>query len=221
MTAREFQENFEFAASFRNELKGIAIPSNKINYFLNEAQSVYVDKRLKNIRNKIEGKQKDIDELKEIVVRDTVLTINGAASTSDRSVYTLPTNYVYLLNDRSVISRCNTEKEYDNRLTPLEDLHTILEYSHTTTKYNDPVSALSENSLYIYRTNDFTISEVRIDYIREYASIDVINGVTSELNPNVHREIVQMAINIFLENIGSGRFTTSVEKGVLVTEQTK
>lgn len=221
MTAREFQENFEFAASFYNDLKDISIKSNGVNYFLNEGQNVYINKRLENIRNKIEGKQKDIDELKEIIVRDVPLVIDVPASTSSRNVYTLPSDYLYLINDRSTVSRCNTLKEYDNRLTPLENLHTILDYSHTTTKYNDPVSALSGNSLYIYKTNDFTISTVNIDYVRDYNDIDVINNVTSELNDNVHREIIQMAINIFLENVQSGRFNTNVQKSSLVTEQIK
>lgn len=155
MTAREFQKEFETAASFIDELKGIRIISDDVNYFLNEGQHVYVNKRLENITNKLEGKQKDIDEIKDIVVRDTTLVLNAGLSTSTKRVYDIPSDYLFLINDRSTTSHCNISKEYSNRLTPLENLHTILNYKYTSTKYNDPVSALSGDTLYIYIDNTF------------------------------------------------------------------
>lgn len=220
MTAREFQEEFEYAASFYDDLKPIRINSRGVNYFLREGQKVFVDKRLQNLRNKIERKQKDIDEIRSIMVRNTSLALNGALSTTTYNVYDLPADYLFLLNDRSITSKCNASKEYDNRLTPLEDLYTILDYSHTTSKYNDPVSNLSGNNLYIYKDDSFTIDTVNIDYIRTYNQIDVVNNVTSELDSNVHKEVIQLAISIFLENVQSGRFKSNFDKNI-VTEQIK
>jgi hypothetical protein len=220
MTGRDFQKEFELAASTFNELKDINKTSYVINYFLNEAQNVYINKRLMNLRNKVEGKQKDIDEIRSIVVRNASLVVNLPLSTSSYNVYSLPSDYLFLLNDRSITSRCNKTNEYENRLSPLENLHTILKYKYTSTKYNDPVSALSDNSLYIYKNDTFTIDDAKIDYVRKYNQIDVINNVTSELDENVHKEIVQLAMNIFLENVQSGRFKSNFEKNV-VTEQVK
>lgn len=220
MTARQFQEEFETAASFIDELKDIRIISKDVNYFLNEGQHSYVSKRLNNIRNKVENKQKDIDELRSIVVVNTAPVLNAGLSTSSYNVYDLPSGYLYLLNSRSLTSKCDNSREYENRLTPLENLHKILNYKYTATKYNDPVSTLSGDNLYIYKNDSFTVDTVYMDYVRKYNNIDVIGDVTSELEENVHKDIVQLAVNIFLENVQSGRFRTNIEKNIL-TEQIK
>ena len=216
MTTREFQKEFETAASFIDTLKDIRIVTEDISYFLNDSQHVYVNKRLQNLKNNIEGSQKEIDELRELVVRNTVLTLSS--STTAYNVYALPENYLYLLNDRTSTIKCTVTAEYPNRLTKLEDLHTLLNYKYTKTKFNDPISNISGNNLYIYKDSSFTIDTVSIDYIRTFSSINLLTGVTSELNANVHKDIVQLAVLTFLESIQSNRFNSNINKNV-ITQQ--
>ena len=220
MTGRQLQREFEMSASTFNEFKPFSFKGNEINYFLNEAQNVCVNKRLEQISNKTEDKQKSINELTDITVKDITLVKDVGSSTTERDVYDFPNGYLYLINDRSNTLFCGATKFYDNRLTKLENLYKILEHKYSSTIYKSPVSAISSNKLYIYKDGNFTISGVTIDYIRTYTDIDVIADTTSELNPNIHKEIVQLAVAIALENISSGRFQSNVSKNI-ITEQIK
>lgn len=222
MTAREFQVQFETAASFIDKVKNgdIRIDAFDINYFLNEGYDSFVNKRLENLKNKIEGKQRDIDKIKNLEVVNTALTKDGALSTANYSVYTLPTNYRYLLNDRTITTYCSSTGTYPNRLSPYGEVYNMMEYTHTKSKYNSPISTLNNNKLYIHNTSDFTISGCYIDYIKNPTPIDVTNNVTCELDSSVHKEILNLAVNIFLEAIQSDRFKTNIEKNI-ISEQIK
>jgi len=220
MTGRQLQREFEMSASTFNEFKPFSFKGNEISYFLNESQSIYINKRLEHIKNKTENKQKSIDELSAITVKDTALVKDVPNSTTERDVYDFPSDYLYLINDRSNTVFCGTTKFYDNRLTKLEILYKILEHKYSSTIYKSPVSAITNNKLYIYNDGNFTVSGVTIDYVKDYTEIDVIADTTSDLDPNVHKELVQLAVTIALENIQSGRFQSNVSKNI-ITEQIK
>lgn len=231
MTAREMHIEFETSLGLVDSLKinDFNLTTVNIEYFLNEAQHVFVNQRLSNIKENLNSKQKDLDDLAAIYVKDTTLVIDSVATALDtsRNVYTLPTSpdYLFLINSRSTTSFCGNSNEYENRITTHEDLYKILKYKYTSTIYNSPVATIDDTNLYIYLSagvSTFTVTTAKIDYIRTYANIDITNStpVDCELNANVHKEIVQLAVTLFLESINSDRLQTNVNKNML-TEQIK
>lgn len=219
MTGREMQKEFEQSSAYIDEIKkgDINLISDDVNFFLNEAQHTYINIRLNNIKKSIKSNQKSIDEIRAIVIKGSALVLDAGLSTPERNVYDLPVDYNYLISDYTNTTYCGTARNYQNRLVNSENLQEILIGTHTKPKYNSPISELIGNKLYVYIDYDltFTINSVIIDYVKTWVNIDVTEDVTSELDPNVHKDIVQLAVNLFLESIQSGRFRTNTEKNIL------
>lgn len=222
MTAREFQKEFERAASYHDKLKDIRIKSTDVNYFLNEGQDTFIQRKLNAVKDGIKTSQRALDEIRDIIIRGYELTLDETEPVpTEYNRYNLPNNYLYLISDRTVSTYCSKTYKAQNRLYSTEKLNEILNGTHTQSHYKSPVSELAQNVLYVHLNDNlsFTINKVIIDYVKTYQKIDVMNDVTSELNDSVHRDIVQLAVNIFLEAVESRRFTTNLEKNITTTEQ--
>ncbi len=224
MTPRQFQIEFERSASYIDEVKNdsIRIISDDVNYYLNEALHVFVTNKLKveQGRSGLKRSQRELDEIRELVVKNTVLSKDNALSTTSYSVYTLPTDYLFLLGSSTITTHCEVQNTYSNRMYGTDKLGEILSDTHYGTKYNSPVADLASNKLYIYRNSSFTIDSVLLDYVKDYTRIDVINDENTELNESTHKDIVQLAVTIFQNSISSGKFRETVEKNIL-TKQIK
>jgi hypothetical protein len=222
MTTREMQRNFEQSAMFVDKLKDIRIVSQDVQHFLNESQRNFVNTRLKNIKSQgIKRSQRELDELRTIYVKNSGLTLDSGSSTTYEKYYTLPSNYLFLISDRSNISYCNSEyTNTQNRLYSSELIGEILRSTHTRSHYKSPVSELINNQLIVYLDYNlsFTINSVNIDYIRKYSEINLFNGTTSELDDSTHNDIVEGAVNLFLEAVESRRFRTNTEKNAISTQ---
>ncbi len=222
MTAREMQKEFEQSADFIDAVNklDLRIISDDVEFFLNEAQHVFINTRLKNFKKQIDNKQKDLDEIRTLIVKNTQLVLDAGSSTDEIRVYDLPSDYVFLISDYSFTTYCNKLRRYQNRLLSSEDLQEALHGTHTKPKFNSPVSEIVGSKLQVYRDFDltFTINNVNIDYIKTWNSISINTPTNSELDSNTHKDIVQLAVNIFLEAVQSGRFTSNVDKNI-ITEQ--
>lgn len=224
MTPRQMQIAFEKSATYVNEVKegSIRIDSDHVNYYLNQGGRVIFNKKLNNATKEtsdgIKVSQRELDEVKNLIIKNQTLIKDNSLTTSEYDVYTLPDNYYFMIADKTTTSHFTVEKIYQNRMYSSERIHEVLEDTHYGTKYNSPVSELANNKLYIYKKSNFTISNVKIDYIKDFTEVNVITDQAMTLDESLHEEVVQMAITIFLENINSGRFRTSIEKNT-ITEQ--
>lgn len=222
MTARQMQKEFEQSASYIDDVRkgNISLITDDVQFFLNEAQNSYINTRLNNIKKSIGNKQKQLDEIRTLIVKSASLSEQLSLSSNTAKVYNLPSNYHYLIADKTTTGYCGQTRIYQNRLMSSENIQEALHGTHTKPKYNSPISELYGNYIKIYRDFEltFTINDVNIDYVRDWASINLFNNITSELDEGCHKDIVQLAVNIFLEAIESGRFKTNVEKNI-ITEQ--
>ena len=223
MTARELQRQFETFASYNDVLSNIRINSNVVNIFLNEGQDAFIIERLDAYKKDIKSNQRVLDSIRPLIVKNKVLDLNNTKSTSDYKVFNLPSDYLYLIGDKSETEYCNKTYKNQNRLYSSEEINDILKDSHAQSHYESPVSEIENNYLYVHLNKyfDFTIKSVNIDYIKKYEKIDVLNDKTSVLDDSFHRDVVQLAITIFLESVQSNRFRTNVEKNMIVTSQIK
>jgi hypothetical protein len=220
MTTTEFIKEFQQQAAFIDKFKSIRILTDDIQYFLNEGQDVIIKRKLTSFSDTLKKGQRNLDEIRTIIVGNTVLIKDNGLSTTQKYVWDLPDNYLFLISDKSETSYCNTTFNVQNRLYSSENILDIVNGFHSKPSYKSPISEIIGNKLYVYRDNNLTfdITSVNIDYIRVYDRINLTDGTTSELDQSVHRDIVSLAVNIFLEAVESGRFQTITQKNN-ITEQ--
>lgn len=71
----------------------------------------------------------------------------------------------------------------------------------TRSRSNSPHTARSGNYLWIYNGENFIVTAVLLDYIRKPRTISLALNQTCELDPTVHSEVVERAIEILKLNI--------------------
>lgn len=220
MTTTEFIKEFQQQASFIDKLKPIRVLTDDIQYFLNEGQDTFIKRKLNSFKDTVKRGQRNLDEIRSLMVGNVSLIKDNGLSTTKKYVWDLPNDYLFLIGDKSETSFCNAVYEVQNRLYSSENILDIVNGFHTKPSYKSPVSEIIGSKLYVYRDNElsFDITDVKIDYIKDYDRINLRDGTTSELDDSVHRDIVSLAINIFLEAVESRRFQTVTEKNT-ITEQ--
>lgn len=227
MTPRQFQKEFERSLGILDNFSMNKIISEDINYYLNEAQTVYVNKMLEGIRTSPKDSQRNLDKIRNIILKNTALVLDTVLTPDAQTrirVYDLPNDYYYLLSDRCSTTFCGTTYEYiQNRLCISENIGDLLHDTFNKPSYDSPISELFGNKLYVHRDFNltFTINSVNIDYVKKFNEINVLDNDTGicELDESTHKEIVQLAVNILAEK-EPNRFRSITEKNML-TEQIK
>jgi hypothetical protein len=138
---------------------------------------------------------------------------------------TLPSNYLYLINHRCVTYVKYPEiiwtlNENTNRREPeaaaklhsrggnftqLSDIFTVLDDPFNTTGATSVVTTISGNDIVAYTDKTFVVKEIIIDYIRVPKKLslntnDNVTTTTSELPEHLHKEIIELAVDLFLQN---------------------
>ncbi len=142
--------------------------------------------------------QTDLDHLRFLKVIDTQIPLINSEGD-------LPTNYRNLLNDRSEILNCGVLTKVPNRLTGDEDLYKILQNPFTKPRKRDsgPVSRIFNNRIRVY-TDNFTVSNVYIDYIRKPIKLLELGATMGYYAPTFndydYLEFPEEALKIILDN---------------------
>jgi len=210
MTTREMQEKVERVTNTLDIPPDKMLSSDILSY-LNDAQDKYISEVFKRY---YENKQEKLDSLRTLIIKDTEVTI-GDVPANKYMEGDLPADYRYLINDRSTTVFCGETKVYANRLTKSEKLYNILGFSFSKTAYDSPVSLVHGNKIRVYY-DDFTISELYIDYIREPKEISGTQDC--ELPESIHQEIVKMAINAIIEVFAPERLQAKLVQDATVKQ---
>lgn len=137
----------------------------------------------------------------------------------------LPLNYLYLINHRCVTydkypqltwilneaterrepeasARLNIKGSYFSQLS---DIYKVLDDPFNTTSATGVVTTISGNDIIAYTDKTFVVKEIIIDYIRvpkklSLSTNDGNNTTTSELPEHLHKEIIELAVDLFLQN---------------------
>lgn len=86
------------------------------------------------------------------------------------------------------------EKEVPNRLTKTEDIYEIIRGAFTRPKKESPVSAMENYRVVVYHNGNFILGKILIDYIRTPRNVSLSLGINSELNPNIHEELIEQVV---------------------------
>jgi hypothetical protein len=151
----------------------------ELDYFWNEGTNKLIELAFPddfniNPNEKYQMIQASLDDLRVLEVLNYSPTVTNATLGGYLTSYiTLPTNYRHLLNDNTLLKKvgCETNTQSPNRLSKSEDIYNILETSVFKTSVKSPVSRISDNKLYVYKTykgiKQFDVEGIIIDYLKK------------------------------------------------------
>lgn len=138
---------------------------------------------------------------------------------------TLPSNYLYLISQRCTtyhksptisytVNEATGRREPEGsaklfsrggNYTQLSDLQKVLDDPFNTTKATSVVVTISGNDIIAYTDKTFVVKEIAIDYIRVPKKLSLTkndgdNTTTSELPKHLMKEMIELAVDLFLQN---------------------
>lgn len=109
-------------------------------------------------------------------------------------------------------------KYYDNRLMASDNISGLNSTEFYKSSFYSPISELSQGILYIYRGDNFTVSNVGISYIKKPTPISISLNTKSDIPEEFHYQIVDLAVEYIkgtLENFqGWQQKTADIDKRV-------
>lgn len=203
----------------------------QVDYFLNEASVRFVKTRYSGnneFKMGFEEIQKRTEDLKTLVftefpVVSSVLTetnifqANLSSLYIDESLTNLSIKeYWFFIRCRARVITSGCTPTYNKVLLyQHDDLDDVLEDPFKRPSINELVGYFESSNLYIVCPNNVTIDKVKLTYIKK--PVTVVYGtqypspmldVDFDLPEHTHKEIIQLAVVIALENIESKRLET-------------
>lgn len=89
----------------------------------------------------------------------------------------------------------------------------------TSPKKYEPFFTVSNEILWIYYAEDSIVTNVYVDYIRKPKKISLVLNRTSELDPSVHEQIVNRAVEILKKNIQDPSLQGDVQYNEITTRK--
>jgi len=242
MTIEQFHREFKV---FFDKADSAAYPEfldGEIDIYLNEAQERIVKQRYgkNNIyRSGFEEIQKRTEDLKELVeTRFCTVTSETAYQYIGDNVFradiqslfvdaglTQPATEEYQFYLKSIAQTCD-----DNdccswsrvKLVQHDDISTVAEDPFNKPKKNRPIIFFESGDIFVWTADGNTIDGFQVTFIKRPATMDIgtYGGAVTEceLSEHLHKELLQEAIQIALENIGSPRTQTQGPLNVQTSE---
>lgn len=99
-----------------------------------------------------------------------------------------------IIMQRTLTKHSGTGIWRSNRLSPSEVISSLNQSSFYKSSHFSPVSELEGSNLNIYRDGSFTVSGVKVSYIRKPQPISLSLGTDCELSPTYHQQICDLAV---------------------------
>lgn len=203
----------------------------EIRFWLDEGADRFLKQRYErnNVKRKgFEESQKRIDDIR-LAVKTAIVS---ATASSDYTGFAfnvvLPVDYRYLLKTQVNVSDldCNVVTK-TNWTTPKQvqqdDIHVLLDDPFNEPIYSEPLFTVEGDHLVFFTDGVFTVNSARITYIKLFKKLQpglpdtlatyVSNPTTTEyaeLASDTHKEIVDIAVKLVLENIESQRYQSNM-----------
>jgi hypothetical protein len=153
-------------------------------------------------------------------VNDVSYTMSHAGGTTGavavtNLAYTKPDVATYTANTEITLSPVSFRH--------IEPDHTLVQKLYlnrfTGPKKNEPFYSISKDFLWVYYAEDSIVTNVYIDYIRKPKKISLLLNRTSELDPSVHEQIVDRAVEILKKNIQDPSLPGDVQHNEITTRK--
>lgn len=225
MTSIEMVREFRI---FVDKVDSQSVPDfeiEEIYIFLNEAQERYIKTHygLNNIYQKsFEASQKRTDDLSNLVVtRFTAINlVSYEVNTYEAKLDTLYTNeamdiastdtYMFFIRGRARHNSVTCGTMYINPfMSEQDDLENAKLDPFKRPDLENSLSYFEHGNIYIITDGTYTIDKYKLTFIRRPLAISASQNC--ELKAHTHKEIVQLAVQIALENIESPRLGTDTQ----------
>lgn len=232
MTIAEAHNEFRQAC---DRLDSSSLPDllvEQVDYLLNEAIVRYVKTRYSgnnDFKMGFEEIQKRTEDLKTLVFTEfptisSVLTETNIFKANLSSLYTdealtVPSTkeYWFFVRCRARVVKNSCVSTYNKVLLyQHDDLDDVMEDPFKRPSINELVGYYESGNLYIVCPSNVTIDKVKLTYIKKPVSViygtqypTPVLDVDFDLPEHTHKEIIQLAVVIALENIESKRLETA------------
>jgi hypothetical protein len=226
MTALQMRD--EFLVGF-DKVASFAAPGftdEEISLFLSEAQEQFVKTRYHGKGNKYqEGFEETEKRRKDLawVTRQTTATVSSDQTdkiSTNGTLYELPENFWLTVaewvetSDGCGHSKKIVPKTLDQFFADSPNPFKKPSKDEIWRLESTPFTDLTRHELVTDATYD--VNAYKLRYIKTLTDINISSGITSELHPMVHREVVKMAVTIALENQQEPRTQSQAQMGAQV-----
>ena len=184
-------------------------------YFINAAQELYVKTKFKeaklNEQLTFENKLRNLEDLATLIsYHDGSFISVHTGRYNGKAGYTAPpSDYMFYIHSMTTVSRTNEDNiRYagilvENVLAEHDSLSRFLTTGHNKPFFDKPIIIIgdSDNNVNIfidYYTDVMT--SIDLTYLKAPAILTIAGGVC-ELPEHTHRDIIDIAINLFLQSI--------------------
>lgn len=177
-----------------------------------------------------EQSQKRYDDLRSLVKKDESLTLTTVTmNVGQRGMFvdrgTLPNDYNYLISIRCEVQYARTGVEYTvvaNKrvidgvegtdykewitkadIVQSDDIYTLLKDPFNTTSPSEPIADMHSNGIDVYTDDKFIVSKIIINYLKNPVTVSLSTSTDCDLPEHTHDEIVDMAAELMLSDIGA------------------
>ena len=241
MTTVQLHREFKIALDKADSSAFPELRDVEIDIYLNTAQEKFIKTRygLNNIyKQGFEQIQKRTDDLKGLVKTKFVglnpsnvyslAGINKVYECSLTAMYddkllTIPSSDTYMLFIKAMANTCiGTCCDWEPiSLIQQDDMGTISSDPFNNPSADDPKAFFENGNLFVWVSSDVTVSNAMVTFIKKPVSMNkgTYGGsvVNCELSEHTHREILQLAVQLALENLGSPRVQS--QDGIIVQRQ--
>jgi hypothetical protein len=213
MVGRQMQVEFERLIQLINPEYVIEkkIDSDTIFYFLNVAQERFIKQNylsIDNTRDSYEHLKKNTDSFKSLITTVTTSTAGTVITNQSANSYALPTNFFLYLRSSCLVTgtymAITTPALVPNKFVTQEEVENISVSYFNSPILRQPCALLTDETLDIYHDSLTTLTACSITYIRNplkithTTAVTDVSTLTCELSSNVHQEIVELAVDIFI-----------------------
>jgi len=221
MLIDRFHIEFQLSLDKRDNSAVPELEPEVMDYFLNEAQDRFIKLRYgkNNIyKSGFEEIQKRTDDLKALVRTEIIPT---TAVAYEDGIYRLDIDalpsgdlYMFYLRCRAEVEKENCAGKYvDVNLVQQDKLNRALVDPFNRPSYGHPILYFEDRDIFIATDNTYSVPNAKLTYLKRPAQMNVGTygqpRVECELSEYTHKEIVQLAVDIALENIESQRVQTT------------
>lgn len=101
------------------------------------------------------------------------------------------------------LTRSSTEgttKTVYGTVVQSDQIYNLLNDPFNKPKPSKPIGVVGDNSIVIFTDKTFIVDKIFIDYIRRPRQVSIKGNIDSELPEDLHYEIIQRAVDLFLNN---------------------
>jgi hypothetical protein len=214
----------EFGIQMNQLSEALALESDDIEYWLNKAQINLVKQLYNGSRGKgFEQSQERIDDLKILLVKDLSescehelnqpvldgfhidkarfpVDLMFGISYRSKVQYKHPVVSWFMDNGKRKADGSFSTKVVFNRFSQADDIYKLLTDPFNTTKPSNPLTDINEDFINVYTNNTFVVDEVIFNYLRIPQQMSIERNISSELPEHLHKDLIQKAVDLFLNN---------------------